>query len=91
MEAKGCRFHVGKRYQHFVDAQGRFVEYPAGYITGPCCDPQDIWRPWYISVAGPDGWRQRSFCHGESEAAIAWALEEACHILAKLRGTHGLA
>ena len=79
---KGYRFKRDKQYEHFVDAEGKFVEYPVGYIRGPHCDRSNgTPRPWSVGVNGPDGWHQRSFRDGEMSELRQWALETQASIL----------
>ena len=73
-------FLVHKREHVFFEKNGEFVPYPPGYITGPmsCADG------FYVSVQGPDGWRQRTYPHGKMAEAEEWALTTAKQILENL-------
>ncbi len=76
MESKGFRLKFTKDHTFFVDANGKYEPYPIGYITGPHHGGNG---ELYMSVQGPNGWRQRSF-KNESEA-VKWALATAKEIL----------
>lgn len=77
MLAEGCSFkrNVTAGLSSFRDANGEYVDYPVGYITGPCFQDNGNRKPWYASIKGSDGWRQRSFA--DRDDAINWALAEA--------------
>jgi len=77
MLRKGYSFKHNKAegLAHFVDSESQYIDYPAGYITGPCYQDTGSGRPWYASIKGTDGWRQRSFTNRQE--AVDWALAAA--------------
>jgi hypothetical protein len=90
MIQKGCRWKSGPRYQHFVDAEGDYAEYPVGYITGPCrAEENGSGTPYYISVNGADGWRQRSGSLADIPGLKQWALDTQNEILSQEHSSEG--
>lgn len=79
---EGYQFKRNGWYEHFIDAEGKYVEYPIGYIRGPYCDRSSgNPRPWCVSVKGPGGWHQRSFRDGQMEKMKQWAIETQIYVL----------
>lgn len=77
MEKSGCRFVHKGRLAYFVDKNDKYAPFPVGYITGP----SSFERGYYMSVQGPNGWRQRDGLNiSELEK---WALETAQKMLAE--------
>ncbi len=57
MESKGCKLITKDGKQYFVDKEGKYANFPVGYITGPSKHDRE---GFYMSVYGVNGWSQRS-------------------------------
>ncbi len=71
MESKGCKLITKDGKQYFVDKEGKYANFPVGYITGPSKDGNS--GGFYMSVYGVNGWSQKSG-HNISELE-KWAVE----------------
>jgi hypothetical protein len=76
MKAAGNKFAHTEGLSYWVDADGKYVPDPVGYIRGPATDKYR--GGFYVSVYLRGGtWAQRSYQPGQEEAARTWALETA--------------
>lgn len=62
MIARGFNFKRNETTEHFVDKEGEYASYPAGYIRGPHRTSEGNPRKWCCSVMLFNGsWSQRTF------------------------------
>ena len=77
---KGYLFHSGDGMQYFHNSDNGYVNYPIGYITGPCRSTDNgSGKPWYCSVNGQNGWHQKS--SASRDEVIDWAIKKQKEIL----------
>lgn len=77
LKKQGARFKINNNLGSFRKADGSYVPYPNGYITGPSEGSSGREEFSYVSVQTSTGWRQRT-TKGKSLAEIIdWALTEA--------------
>jgi hypothetical protein len=74
---QGVRYTMKNNLGSFKNADGLYIPYPNGYITGLSKGNQGHVKMSYISVQTSKGWIQRTTINHTLEEIITWALTEA--------------